>query len=164
MENHARDAYVEAQVTTAGPHKLHLMLIEGAARFARQALVCYEQGQFDDGVEKLSKCREIISEVMLSFVSTDKQLLGQVQGIYLFMFRELTEAQLTRDPGRIQRVIEILAIEAETWQMVCQRDGGGQTQAIEHSEPISGPAGSRVPAPRVAENAAEAEPGFSLDA
>ena len=38
MQQPAHESYLEAQVMTATPQKLRLMLIEGAIRFARQTL------------------------------------------------------------------------------------------------------------------------------
>ena len=43
MDSNARDTYLETQVKTATPQKLQLMLVEGAIRFAHQAIHHWEQ-------------------------------------------------------------------------------------------------------------------------
>jgi flagellar protein FliS len=109
MDDGARQ-YLEAQVMTATPQKLRLMLIEGAIRFARQALELWERNRNEDALESLIRCQEIHSE-----------LTRKVAGVYLFLYRCLTQAQLRRDRKPVEDTIAVLEIERQTWRMVCDR-------------------------------------------
>ena len=40
-----KSSYLESKVLTAPPHRLHLMLIEGAIRFGRQADEALQRGE-----------------------------------------------------------------------------------------------------------------------
>jgi len=58
-----------------------------------------------------------------------------VLGIYLFLFQELTEAQLRRDASRMDGVIRVLEEERTTWQELCAGSSSKQLQTA--SERIS---------------------------
>ena len=121
MANNAGTAYLEAQVMSATPQKLRLMLIEGAIRFARQAVEHWEAGRFQDGSEMLIRCRSIISELLSSVRPDANQISQTTASIYLFLFKTLTEAQADRDTDRVRDAIEVLDIEHGTWQAICER-------------------------------------------
>jgi flagellar protein FliS len=121
MNQHARESYLESQVLTATPQKLRLMLIEAAIRFARMTLRHWEQGENEQALDTLIRCRNIISELLSSVRTDESKLTRQVAGLYLFVFKHLTEAQLRRDADCLQEAIEVLEIERETWRQVCEQ-------------------------------------------
>jgi flagellar protein FliS len=106
---------------TATPQKLRLMLIEGAMGAARQALNYWEQGDDELASASLSRCRNIISELLAGVSSDSTALTKRVAGVYVFIFKLLTEAQLQRNTEAVQKTLEILAVEQETWRMVCEK-------------------------------------------
>jgi flagellar protein FliS len=120
MDEHARQ-YLEAQITTATPQKLRLMLIEGAIRSARRALEDWQANRNDQAIDALIHCREIISELVSGIRLDQGELASQVANVYLFLYRNLAEAQLRRDAGKVEETIEVLELERETWQLVCEK-------------------------------------------
>ena len=60
----ARERYLEAQVMTATPQKLRLMLIEGAIQHARQALEFERLEQPEQRGKSISRCRAIVAELL----------------------------------------------------------------------------------------------------
>lgn len=113
--------YLEAQIMTATPQKLRLMLIEGALRFARQTLEFWQREQNEQAIESLIRCRSIISELLSGIRLDDSDLTHKVAGVYLFLFRCLTEAHLRRDRKKVEETISVLEIEHETWRLVCEK-------------------------------------------
>src|SRR5437870_5675495 len=112
----ARQAYLETQIATAAPQQLRLMLIEGALRLARQTAEAWREERRDEALESLIRCRSIITELIAGIRAGSSQLADQVLGIYVFLFQELTQAQLRRDASRMDGVIRVLEEERATWQ------------------------------------------------
>ena len=116
--------YLESEVLTASPQRLRLMLIDGAIRFARQTLVHWEVDHADAASQTLMRCRAIVTELLASVrgdrascehlvnhlrrarpispAQRDRDVDGLYEaarntaGIYVFLFRDLTAAQMTR--------------------------------------------------------------------
>jgi flagellar secretion chaperone FliS len=114
-----RHAYLETQIATAAPQQLRLMLIEGALRLARQTADAWREERRDEALDTLIRCRSIITELISGIRAGSSQLADKVLGIYLFLFQELTEAQLRRDASRMDGVIRVLEEERTTWQELC---------------------------------------------
>ena len=115
-----RPAYLETQVHTASPQRLRLMLIEGAIRFAKRAQAAIAVGALEQVAEALERCRAIAAELLAGVRPDGTPLTRQVAGIYVFVIKQLTEAELRHDAGEIEEVISVLEIERETWQHVCE--------------------------------------------
>lgn len=113
--------YLEAQVMTATPQKLRLMLIEAALRCAHHTLELWSQQRNDEAIETLIQCRAIVGELLSGIRVEQSQLTRQVAAIYVFLLRCLTEAQLKHDRQRLQETIKVLEIERETWRLVCEK-------------------------------------------
>ncbi len=120
MDQHARESYLEAQVMTATPQKLRLMLIEGAIRFARQTIQHWQAGDNERALEAIIRCRNIVSELLSSVRVDESDLTKQVASLYLFVFQNLTEAQLRRDVKLVEEAISVLEVERETWRQLCE--------------------------------------------
>lgn len=116
-----RDAYLENQVLTATPQRLRLMLIDGALRFLRQTLLHWEANEPEAGSASLERARGIVSELMSSIRPDGSELTRKVAGIYMFLYRELVEASLERSGQRVRGAIDVLEVERETWQQLCEQ-------------------------------------------
>lgn len=115
----AGQAYLETQIATATPQQLRLMLIEGALRHARKAVEAWAEPGPCDPLEPLIRCRSLVAELIAGIRSGSSPLADKVLVIYLFLFQELTEAQLRQDAARVSGVIRVLEEERITWQEVC---------------------------------------------
>jgi len=121
MQTDTRDIYLEMQVNSATPQKLRLMLIEGAIRFARQTQALWREAALEAGLESLIRSRDIISELISSVEADASPLARQVNGLYVYLFSALTEAQQTRDEHQLAAVIRVLEEERETWRQLCEQ-------------------------------------------
>ncbi len=161
MHSDAHSNYLEAQVLTATPQKQRLMLIDAAIRSSCQTLQFWNEGRHEEAFDAVTLCRDIISELLSSIRVAESELTQRVAGIYLFLFQTLTEVQWERSPQKLQEVIDILRIERETWQLVCEQLPHAPTPSAAQSV-----AGLReILAPREAyPDANQFSGGFSLEA
>lgn len=105
----AHSAYQNVQVTTTDRGRLLLMMYEGAIKFLKQAKSGLETNDITKFCRFLSKGQAIIAELMntLDF-EKGGDIARDLDRLYDFMLFYLTEANLHRDPKRIQKVIGLI--------------------------------------------------------
>jgi len=140
MDLSVREAYLEAQVNTATPQRLRLMLIGGALRLARGAQAAWQEARANDATDALVRCRDIVAELLSGIRHDDSPLVQQTLGIYAFLYSSLTELQQTRDPHQLAGIIRVLDEEHQTWEELCQVlphrvVANGQPAAVEEVAP-----------------------------
>jgi flagellar protein FliS len=113
------DTYLETQIVTATPQRLRLMLITAAIRKLRQVQAAYQAGQTPSGDEALAACREIVTELIAGISPQKSPLVQRVLGLYVYIYSQLVELRVHRDPAVIQKLLGILSEEEQTWQQVC---------------------------------------------
>lgn len=116
----ARSAYLETQVLTAAPQKLRLMLIDAAIRLARQASDAHAAGNGEQFCNSLERTREIVTELISGIRPENTELTQAARALYGFIFRSLSEAQLYKDPQKIEDALRVLDQERQTWLAVCE--------------------------------------------
>ncbi|MFO7902632.1 MAG: flagellar export chaperone FliS [Planctomycetota bacterium] len=121
MSQNTRRAYLETQILTATPQKCRLMLIEGAIRFARQALECWDDTDVAcQRYSALARCNDIITELTRSVRAEESPVAAKVKAIYQFLLSQLAQVSSRNDPRLLQEVIEVLEVERETWRQICE--------------------------------------------
>lgn len=116
------DAYLRTKVLTARPEELRLMLLDGSIRFATQGREGLSSKNYEQSFEGLSQARDIILELITGIAPTvDPELAGRVRGLYTFLYTELVQASFEKDVGRVDKVIELLRYERETWALFIER-------------------------------------------
>ena len=161
MEQNARMAYLETEVKTATPQKLRLLLIEGALRYAMQA----QEKAVDDfaaATEPLLRCRAIVAELWSSVKDDNDELTRNVRSIYAFLLRALIDIRTTHDVDNLAKVIEVLSVERDTWQTVCQTT----PHAVERQTvtEVTARNESTIPTPDQSHRQSHGKDGVSLDA
>jgi flagellar protein FliS len=107
---------------SATPAELRLLLLDGAIRFAYQGKQGLIDKNYEQSYEGISQCRSIVTELAVGVNrEVDPDLCDRVTSLFMFMFGELTEASMHKDPERIQGVIELLEFERETWKLAMDR-------------------------------------------
>ena len=120
MNRSAINSYVETEVMTATPQKLQSMLIEGAIRFVGRTRRLWQEGKNDEACDALVRAQHIVTQLLGALDDQiDPQLTRRVASIYLFVFRTLVDANLHRDPQKLDEVTRVLEIERETWRQIC---------------------------------------------
>jgi flagellar protein FliS len=122
MASAVRDDYLAGQILTAPPQRLHLLLLEGAIRFGNQALARWEGGDKQGGDEALTRCREIVAELLSGLKPSEApELVRDVGARYLWVFRRLVEAKVERSAQNVRDVLGVLREERETWRLLCEQ-------------------------------------------
>jgi flagellar secretion chaperone FliS len=125
-----RDTYFENEVLTATPQKLHLMLIEAAIRLGNQTLEHWRESRETQAIDSIVRCQRILAQMLKGLrPALMPELVGQVARVYIFVYRNLVQAQVQRDPARLNDAIRVLEIERETWRKVCEKLGGSRASA-----------------------------------
>lgn len=109
--------YKTAQYSTASPEQLLLMLYEGAIKYARQAQKDMEERNVEAANNKLKKIEDIISELMVSLnMDEGGEIAQNLYNLYDYMNRRLIQANIRKDPGLVDEVINLLTSLKESWE------------------------------------------------
>ena len=116
------DEYLKTKVMTASPEQLHLMLYDGAIRFCEQGRQAILDKKIEAGFKSLSKVQDII----LEFVNTlndeaDPENCARMRELYMFCYRQIVQANMNRDIGKLDDALKILRHMRETWVMVMEK-------------------------------------------
>ncbi|MHB8969663.1 MAG: flagellar export chaperone FliS [Pirellulaceae bacterium] len=155
MPRSAHDTYFETQVLTATPQRLRLMLIDGALRFARQAIECWEdEANRVSRYTALARCHDIVVELYSTIKTDELPVARQVKAIYEFLIREMALASMATDSQPVRNVVKVLEEERMTWQQLCemmpeppQRNSAGPQGCQEITARDCPPKQSPTPAP-----------------
>jgi len=122
MQDTTPNAYLKTRVMTASPAELRLMLIEGSIKFANQARDGLERKDFESAYNGFTQCRAIIMELINGIrPEHDPELAERVRSLYLFIYKELFEASFDKDIPRLDKIIELLDYERETWVLLMEQ-------------------------------------------
>jgi flagellar secretion chaperone FliS len=148
MNPSASNQYLTTQVLTAPPQKLQLMLLEAAVRACRSTRQHWRAGEIGPGGETLLRAQQIVGHLLTALDAAPKsELVGKVAGVYLFIYRRLTEAALQRDEKKLDEALKILEIERETWRQLCEKLGRAPAAANFHPHfPLAGNFADSAPA------------------
>jgi flagellar protein FliS len=120
--NHS--AYLESKVLTASPQRLHLLLIEGAIRFGRQADEALCRGDKSAAAVPLLRVIDIVGEMLAGVRSIKSELNEKIADLYWFIFRRVSEAKINDEPAPLAEALRLLEFERQTWQLACEKLGG----------------------------------------
>jgi flagellar protein FliS len=171
MPSSVRDTYLETEVMTATPQKLQYMLLDAAIRAIQKTKHLWATDRDEEAGETLIHAQQIMSELLCGLNrEVDADLAKKVAAIYLFIFRNLMEANATRDVEKLDGALAVLEIERETWHKVCQELGGTKAPAPPKSKSPSpqAPVGMNPPLADFSSGphagSSEAPSGFSIEA
>ncbi len=130
MTNSARESYLTAEILTAPPQKLHLLLIEGAIRFAEKSRQHRRAGEREAACETLILAQEIVAQI-LAGLNRDAApaLVGKIASIYLFVHRSLVEAGIAPDETKLDGALRALEAERTTWRQLCGKLAGSPAES-----------------------------------
>lgn len=110
------DRYLENQVMTASPQRLHLMVVDGAVRHANRALEAIETSNWETMHLELNTALDFVAEIIGGLDETQApELVRSLKGLFAFVIRNLMYADMERSAQRLQDAISILKSHRETW-------------------------------------------------
>ena len=112
-------AYQENAISTQTRGRLIVLLYEGAIKFLNQAKRELEAGNYAAKGQFINRALAILNELD-SCLNTDDggDVATNLRRLYHFMIRHLGEANVERDPQRIQDVIDCLRDLNEGWKAI----------------------------------------------
>ena len=123
---------VETGVSAASPHKLIVMLYDGALVSLANAQQHLKVGEVAEKGRCISKAIMIIDNGLRS--SLDKKVGGQIaenlDALYEYMNRRLLEANVKNDAAIVDEVYKLLLDLKNTWEMI------GETPETQESAPV----------------------------
>ena len=140
MSQPIRSQYLESKVLTAPSHRLHLMLIEGAIRYGKQAETALRRGDAVAANAPTMRLIDIIGEMLVGVRQNKSELNQKIAELYVYLFRLAGEAKVNDDPAKISEVLKLLEFERQTWQLVCDKLGNDLPAAASPTRsPIAAP-------------------------
>lgn len=130
MEN-ASNEYFRNAVLTASQEQLHLMLYDGAIRFAKMGTRGIEEENWEDAFNGFSRAQKIVLEMLNSLnYEVDRPLCERMAGLYNFIYGRLVEASIQRDVKIGGEALKLLEYQRETWVLLMDKiaeEGGGKS-------------------------------------
>jgi flagellar secretion chaperone FliS len=115
------ETYKQQSVMAATPGELTLMLYEGCLKFLRYGKIYIENKNIQESNNNLIKAQNIISELM-NTLDMKYSISGQLLSLYIFMNREIAQANIKKDADRLDGVIDLVSELHDTWQQTIQID------------------------------------------
>ncbi|TFG82253.1 MAG: flagellar export chaperone FliS [Spirochaetales bacterium] len=124
-------AYKETRVKTASPGQLLVMLYEEAVRQCDHAIELLSAGKktAPTSIEKsnaaIGKVQDIVTELMASLdFEAGGEIARDLFSLYVFFNRELTEANIAKDPERISVVRRMIDELRAAWVVAASQAKG----------------------------------------
>lgn len=142
-------AYQKTAVSTMDQRKLIVMLYDGAIKFLSQAGLKLKEKDNYAAHTSLVRGKSIIAELLASLnMESGGDIAVNLQRIYAYIFNQLIEANVNKDPEIVEHVVGLLKELRSAWKEIPSQPGGNQKPAA--------PAAVAVPA---TQNQRNIEPG-----
>ncbi|MFA5238948.1 MAG: flagellar export chaperone FliS [Phycisphaerae bacterium] len=113
------ETYRETAVTTQSKGQLVVMLYDGAIKFLKQAINEIEAGNTEAKGKYISKAIDILFELNTVLdMEAGGEIATNLRSLYMFMGRDLTEANIKQDTGKIKEVIKLLEELNQSWKTI----------------------------------------------
>lgn len=111
--------YLKAQVETASPTQLILMLYDGANRFCSMAIDAMEQKDYQGQNTALQRAQQILSHLITSLnLEKGGDIALNLQQLYFYLYEQLVYANLNDKPEVVREVQAHLVKLREGWAEV----------------------------------------------
>lgn len=108
--------YQQAQIDTASPERLLLMLYEGAIRFLNAGKKAILERKFDQAHTNIVKAQDIIVEFMATLNMKDGgQFAKNLFDLYEYLNQRLSEANMTKSAPIVDEVLGFVRELHEAW-------------------------------------------------
>ena len=135
--NSGIDMYRRAHVTTADPLKLVVMCYEGAVKNMKTAREKHLSGEYEAKGKAILKVHDILGLLMQSLdFEKGGEVARNLNDLYIYMQRRITEGDLKRDMKVFDEVISMLEELASAWKEIgsVQRDYATGSGPVHHQE------------------------------
>jgi len=124
--------YLRAQVETASPCGLIVILYEGAINFMEKALEGFKETSPTERIERINnsllRAQDIITELAACLdMEAGGEIAENLFRLYDYMHRRLIEANVRKQPEPIKEVIGLMSDLKEAWQQISMQENGAST-------------------------------------
>ena len=117
--NQYRHVNTQTNIDDASPHQLIAMLINGALSRLATAKGCIERKDFAGKGLQLGKSIDIIGGLQSSLdMETGGDISANLDALYDYMIRKLSEASLANDMSKVDEVISLLREIKTGWDNI----------------------------------------------
>jgi len=113
------ETYQENTITTQTPGRIVVMLYEGAIKFLKQAITEMQAENHEAKSKYINKAEDIINELNTVLdMEAGGEIATNLRSLYTFMIRHLHEANIQKDPGKIEEVTKLLEELNQSWKAI----------------------------------------------
>lgn len=124
MSSDPHSTYKSTQIETASQEQILLMLYEGLLKFTRQAREALEEENYEKAHNKLLRSQDIVTELMSTLdMDIGGEIAEELYRLYDFVLHNLIQANVEKDPSRVDDVIPVLEELNEAWNEVINEKG-----------------------------------------
>jgi flagellar protein FliS len=116
MNPQARNAYLNAAVTTATPQRLLVMLYDRLVLDIKRGIEAQRAGRYDEANTQLQHAQEIVNELRSSLKADLWEGGPQLASLYDWLFGELVRANTGRDVTVSESCLSVVEPLAQTWR------------------------------------------------
>lgn len=121
LNNHAstyRQVGLETEIAGADPHRLVLMLLDGAISAIKLASIGMQKQDISAKSMQLSKAISIINEGLRASLDHKQggQLAGRLDSLYLYITSQLLETNLSNRIEPLNEALELLVMIQDAWK------------------------------------------------
>lgn len=129
--------YKEIDINTTNRGRIVVMLFSGAINFLKKAKQYAEDEDFYNRGKYISKAQDIIDELNYSLdLRKGKEIARNLRSLYLFMNRFLSNANISNDTKKIDRVIEMLNSLKDAFDEVVKNSNDDETKMLKKREMV----------------------------
>lgn len=114
--------YRQAQVATAGPTKLVVMLYDGAINFLKQAVIAGNAGQSEEMRRLLGRSQDIVFELWATLDLDAGEIAGNLYRLYEYINGRLAAAGIAQQTEPLEEALVLLCGLREAWQAVADNN------------------------------------------
>ena len=109
-------AYLRAELATAAPHQLQVLLYDGAIRLCRQAVAALDDGDASAAADRLARVRAILRQLRgVLRCEAASALRQELSELYERTQQRLIEADYYRRREVVSEMISMLSYERPAW-------------------------------------------------
>jgi flagellar protein FliS len=112
-------AYQQTAIGTQSKGRLIVMLYDGAVKFMKLAVKEMEAGNHAAKGQHIGRALDIITELNAVLdMEAGGDIAENLRRIYLFMDRQLRQANVKRDPQMVREVITLMEELNQSWKAI----------------------------------------------
>ncbi|MNN02714.1 Flagellar protein FliS [compost metagenome] len=112
-------AYQKNKYQTASPHRLTLMLYQGAIQFATKAQKAIHDGDIAETNKYVQKTQDIVYELMSSLdMKQGGEIARNLRSLYMYMVNRLIEGNIRKSEEAVGEVIQMLEELKSAWEEI----------------------------------------------